>query len=385
MLAAARSQRASRSAVRVRQLRGAAVAALAVAARAAGALLPAPPRPYGPCLVVRAASWGLGSQLVQLLHALALVGERDLYLDWSESPYTCCGAGGDEPAACANNGWHALFGAPVPRPAPAVAAPPGAQSTTSWEHDIAPTGSQGNTAQYWQGEMSRARLSDTVAVDDDAGGTRFCARWGLLHVAQRLNEPAHRALTDADTCERLCAPLAAVWQLASPLKEIVAYELDAMRLFPQPLVVLHVRGGDKLEGFIRELTEAYEFAPALAALAQNASLHGGTCVVLGDDYALAQRAGREARKALSCHVHNRVEPRAAHFQPAFNAQPPALRCHRTKRVLADIELMAAAVALVGLTRSNVMRVAALLRRCRGQPGATLDWQLRDALAAACTP
>lgn len=39
------------------------------------------------CLVYRAAEWGLGSQLVHLLHAVKNVGADRLYFDFSASPY----------------------------------------------------------------------------------------------------------------------------------------------------------------------------------------------------------------------------------------------------------------------------------------------------------
>ena len=58
----------------------------------------------------------------------------------------------------------------------------------------------------------------------------------------------------------------------------------------------------------------------------------------------------------------------------FNQQPVSHRCHRTKRLIVDIEVMAHADAVMGMTLSNVAQIVGILRKSRyGDVGTFYDW------------
>jgi hypothetical protein len=155
---------------------------------------------------------------------------------------------------------------------------------------------------------------------------------------------------------------------------------------PKPLVVLQLRGGDKLG------TEAPPYidvdSPLQRLAGQKNAPINGTCVVLGDDWELSLNASQSAKHWLGCTVINRLQPGYTHFQDRFQIESPASRCFRARRLLVDIEIMAAADALVALMLSNIARIAVLLRECRA-PGvgasSVADWLGHDVLHEACIP
>lgn len=302
----------------------------------------------GDCLIARAGGWGLCSQFVHLLHAAALVPQDKLYWDFWESPYGCCPEGG-EGSAC--NRWRTLFEAGAP--------PADAPLQFRFLNEV--------TVEF---------------LDNATGANRTCLRWGALHVAH-FNRLGYSS-SDPRACATLCAPLRALWRLAPAMRVAVEYELATLRQYPPPLLVLQVRGGDKLQSEV----QPYDLRPGLEQLAARHAHEGGTCVVLGDDWALGLRAEALARELLNCStIINRLQPRYAHDQTRMSVEAAATRCWRTQRLLVDIELLAAADGAVALLQSNVGRVATLLRECR-KPGAAagmLDWQGRDSLREACIP
>jgi len=300
----------------------------------------------GDCLIARAAAWGLGSQLLNLLHVAALVPQDQLYWEFRDSPYGCCEAGSGK--AC--NKWRTIFEPGTP--------PEDAPLNFRFLNDV--------TVEF---------------LDNATGRNRTCLRWALLHVA-KFNRAGYN-LSNPHACETLCAPLRALWRLAPAMRMPVEYELRTMRHYPPPLLVLHVRGGDKLNDEVKP----YDLRPGIEQLAARHAHQGGTCVILGDDWTLGQRAEALARELLNCStLLNRLEPGYAHFQKQMNAEAAATHCWRTQRLLVDIELLAVADGGVALLQSNVARVATLLRECRerGSAAALLDWQGRDALSKACT-
>ena len=303
----------------------------------------------GDCLIARAAGWGLGSQLVHLLHAASLVPPERLYWEFWESPYGCCPEPGPEAAAC--NRWRTLFEPGAP--------PADAPLQFRFLNDV--------TVEF---------------LDNATGANKTCLRWAALHVAH-FNRAGYNG-SDPRACAALCAPLRALWRLAPAMRSAVDYELATLAHYPPPLLVLQVRGGDKLGTEV----QPYDLRPGVEKLAARHAHQGGTCVVLGDDWALGQRAEALARELLNCSaLLNRLQPRYAHDQARMNAEAAASRCWRTQRLLVDIELLAAADGGAALLQSNVARVATLLRECRkpGAAAALLDWQGRDALREACIP
>jgi hypothetical protein len=302
----------------------------------------------GECLIAQAASWGLGSQLVHLAHAMAHVPADKLYWDFGPSPYTCC-------PTCANNGWGELFAGDDPVSVP------------------------GETKEIGQYFAQRTMQF----IDPTTRRQVACKRWWTLSL-KSLTTQRYNAST---MCPRgLCPAMARLWRYSPAMQAVVEYELANLALYPQPLVVLQVRGGDK----VGHEVDAYTLHAGMAALAADAGNHNGTCVVLGDDDALGRNASALARAALGCHVHYRIHPGHAHFQNSFTSEPLAERCQRTKQLLVDIQIIAASRAFAGLIVSNVVRIGVLLRACRLGDGAafnstTVDWQMRDVLQEACLP
>ena len=170
------------------------------------------------------------------------------------------------------------------------------------------------------------------------------------------------------------------------MQPILDHELTFLMHAPKPLVVLQVRGGDKLG------TEAPSYIDVDTTLQrlskQENAPTNGTCVLLGDDWELSLNASKSAQRWLGCTVVNRLQPGYTHFQGHFQVEPPAMRCFRARRLLVDIEIMAAADALVALMLSNVARIAVLLRECRALgsgASSTTDWLGRNVLDEACFP
>ena len=285
------------------------------------------------CIVAQATWWGLGSQLVHLLHALAHRPAGAVFWDHRASPYTCCDA-------CPNNGWDTLFAGDAPEQLPA-------------------------SSFLWHG--GRAKACQAI----DVGGLASLNR-------QLYNETA--------MCpQALCAPLRSLWVLSPSARRRADAELALLAPLRKPLVALHVRGGDKVYGPNNE-TRPYTFEAGLTALAADPRNLGGTCVVVGDDDSLGRALARAAPAALGCRVHYRIKRGGAHVQQAFNRQSLARRCEASSALLTDIETLAYADAAAMLAVSNTARVATLLRACRlGGDPRVVDWQGGNALSEACYP
>ncbi|KAG2427619.1 hypothetical protein HXX76_012271 [Chlamydomonas incerta] len=156
------------------------------------------------------------------------------------------------------------------------------------------------------------------------------------------------------------------------------------------LVAVHARGGDKLAaGRWREVDDvyasAYNFSGGFAhLLATHPEAAGSTCVILGDDHALAAMLVGPAEALLRCaRVVNGVPPSPAHDQDVFNALPESSRCGRAHAFMADLALLAASDYTVGSIKSNVDLLAFLLGRCLyGRvAGSYVDAALNTTLAA----
>jgi hypothetical protein len=270
-----------------------------------------------------------------------------LYWDFGPSPYTCC-------PTCANNGWSELFEGADPVSVPGDAKDVGTYFAQHTMQFIDPT--------------TRREVQ--------------CKRWWTLSLKSMTTK---RYNATAMCPHGLCGAMARLWRYSPAQQAVIDYELANLALYPQPLVVLQVRGGDK----VGHEVDPYTLDAGIAALAADAGNHNGTCVVLGDDDALGRNASALARAALGCYVHYRIHPGHAHFQGSFSSEPLAERCQRTKQLLVDIELIAAARAFAGLIVSNVVRIGVLLRACRHGDdllyNTTFDWQERDVLQEACLP
>ena len=304
----------------------------------------------GECLVAQSATWGLGSQLITLLHAIVHVPRADLFWDFGPSPYTCC-------QSCPHNGWAGLF-------------------------DTNVTGGLKLLPDHGVVELEQYKYfaqRTMTFTDPEAAHNVTCKQWWTLSLASWVKT----RLDPKTTCTALCDAIRTMWVLAPDVRAKAAEELETLlELYPRPLVVLQVRGGDK----VGHEVDPYTLDAGIAALARNASNRNGTCIVLGDDSALGEQAANLSRAHLGCDVVNRIPPRHRHVQREFYSETPRMRCLRTRQLLVDIELMAHADAFAGLVASNVVRIATLIRHCTG-PGLSnaVDWQLRDLLQEACRP
>lgn len=295
----------------------------------------------GDCLIARAGDWGLGSQIVHLVHAVVNVGKTKLFWDFGDSPYQCCPVN----ETCSNNGWSTLFDGPVPTSLPDV-------------HNA----------------------NDTAAsfLDPRTNQQIECMRWGLLEVAD-FNHFLYNA--SAFGCHSLCESLLEIWRPSPTIGLIIDYEMGTLRVYPRPHIAIQVRGGDK----IGDEVNPYVLDKTIETMALDIRNHNGTCIILGDDFNLGQEAIRLAQKHLNCFVINRLEPGYAHDQHKFNSQTRISRCLRTKRLLVDIEMLAQADNSISLVISNVGRIATLLQYCRKGVTNMLDWEGRDVLKEACNP
>lgn len=370
--ALADAHRAAASPGGARAAKLAALSLLLLAAAAALRHVSGPRQP--PCVAVQAATWGLGSSLVHLFHGVDAFGKDNFYWNASTSPYVCPSVASHPPGP---DDWSALFAGPSPRALPRASRPatapawqvqppqraPPSQRLLPWPPP--PAGSGGATS------GGRASLPP-----------RACRDWTFEQLAAFNKLRRRRRALRFGACVRLCSAVTDVWVLSPRLRDAAERETHRLGRMARPLVALHVRGGDKIKvgnGHVipHDMGEvrAYSFQPALHAL-RSAGFVGGTCVIVGDDAVMGVEAGRAAADILNCTVVSRQEPGYAHVQRDFNSDGSDARCSRTKKLLVDTEVIASADAAAGLAQSNVMRVAALLRRCRaGRPlgPEVVDW------------
>ena len=111
-------------------------------------------------------------------------------------------------------------------------------------------------------------------------------------------------------------------------------------------------GGDKLQeqkGYATQLAALLAGGPsAFAAVRKDLgeeTLAGSLCIVVVDDVAVAERMAKVAADALGCLIMNRAVPgpeRSAHDVEALNASLLAHRSYAAQRIIADVEVLAAA-------------------------------------------
>ena len=183
----------------------------------------------------------------------------------------------------------------------------------------------------------------------------------------------------------MCEAIRSVWKPSPELQELMEYEQARLEAYPHPLIAVQLRGGDKIapngNGNYGELPPGYIYD--IEKGIERLNISGGTCVLMGDDSTLAERAVR----ALDgqCHVINRVLPHHKHDQEAFNAGTEHDRCQSTKQVLVDINIMLIANLTIGLGVSNVIRIASLLQRCFEFREDILDWGSMNVTALSLKP
>jgi len=167
--------------------------------------------------------------------------------------------------------------------------------------------------------------------------------------------------------ESMCDGVLYAWQPSQTMREKIEHDLDALE---PPVFAVQVRGGDKWTefppGYVYNLTFGIE------RLLHKGEPRGGTCVIVGDDSALAEQAATLSSAIVGCRVVNRV-PRGNHSEARFNSLSEDKRCQETRNVIADVELLATAKRSVGLSVSNVVRIASLLQQCRDHRHDIFDW------------
>lgn len=317
------------------------------------------------CYVFEAGRHGLGSNIVYLSLALAHIGTDSIYLDYSKSPYSCCNATSSSP--CFNSGWEKVFQGDIPKLLP----------------------------------KKRYKIIDKekglVEIRHDHSKEICYLRTYMNRMDLFPPRRRYGTFKDKNICEpsgRLCKILLKLWQPANNIKKFINKELDKYGLrtkdipgYSRPIIAIQLRGGDKISS---KEAPSYKFHSALSKLSQNMSSHsissGGTCILLGDDSKLAATAIPDIKRILGCKIVNRIPKNYQHFQWEFNVLSQSIRCTKTKELLSDIEIIAHADAIIGMSRSNVIKVAVNLKRCReGIQGNLFDWEGIDIYTYSCDP
>lgn len=160
------------------------------------------------------------------------------------------------------------------------------------------------------------------------------------------------------------------WNYNSDIQKIMDYELSYYDLFPKPLLVFQLRGGDK---FVKE-THPYNTTITVLKLSEDLNNYNGTCVIIGDDFSLSKLLAQDLEKYLNCYVMNRLVKDYSHFQEHFNSFSDEKKCELTRLLLVDIELSIKANTLVGLGGSNFIGLICLIRLTRGLSNSYFyDW------------
>lgn len=198
----------------------------------------------------------------------------------------------------------------------------------------------------------------------------------------------HETFKDKNICEpkgRICKAFLSLWEPVPVIQKYINKELNKLK--KSKFIVLNFRGGDKLS---THEAPRYHIENAIQLLAKNLSSHNPieyACVLIGDDWALANKAIPFIQQQLHCaSVINRIPKKYHHEQSSFNALPIEKRCQMMKELLTDIEIIAHADAVVGMSRSNVMKLGINLKRCRfSKQGNVYDWEGIDMYTYACDP
>lgn len=313
------------------------------------------------CFVISAGYWGLGSNLVHLILALSYTGSNNLYWEFSNNKYGCCKKGHH----CEKNGWNTIF-----KPIDILNLLP--------KHLI-----------HYNEIDRQVTFEDSISKE----------RKTCLHtIFNELVPPMNitHPYPD-DICDKVCETLIPFWKPTDNIQNLIDHELFELSLHPKPIIAIHLRGGDK----VRLESRQYKLTPAITQLRNTLKFSGsastnassdydsmntfGTCVILGDDSTLASRAIGILKDILPCYIVNRVRPNYSHDQDTFNNMTNDFRCHETKNLLIDVEILSNADAAIGLADSNVVRLAANLRRCQKNNNLFFDWHGRNVYDHACNP
>ncbi|BDA51058.1 hypothetical protein COCOBI_17-2780 [Coccomyxa sp. Obi] len=157
-----------------------------------------------------------------------------------------------------------------------------------------------------------------------------------------------------------------VWRLQPSFQREVVEALKVLMTYKRPTVAFHVRGGDKLEedrDFGRTTTAPVDLINTY--LDNFPGLKAKTCLLFGDDQRRVTQVEQMVKRHISCKVvHYGVRNNQAkgHDQEAFNIQPNEDKCDATKKLITDLELMAAADYFVGSGTSILPTIVGTLRQ-----------------------
>lgn len=171
------------------------------------------------CLVASAGPQGLGSNLFQLTHLLAhfnncIPENKTLFWDYSAAVYTCC-------PTCPNNGWDDIF----------------MDSAMKLHACVRPAPLK------WTEQRGNDMIQFDYIIDTERNLTKHfnCKKWNFLTV-DIYNRQAYK-WGGEDTCSRMIKSIGQLWQPTRYMQDIIYYELENLKLYPQPLIAIHVRGG----------------------------------------------------------------------------------------------------------------------------------------------
>lgn len=307
--------------------------------------LPAHNLKPGTCYIVGSGSWGLSAILYVLFEGLALLQERcptcKFKYDHTLSSYQC-------PSAV--NGLSAIL-----------------------DSDLLYDGSDEGCTRLvifdiieelrGEHERSRGALGATSRNSFEFGPP--------MGLPTELNPKRLDMIRDIH--ERSCPLLKRLWRYNQTYR---SKSIDPMReklaKLPQPVVGIHIRGGDKLfkevptiyqEGLLQGEEGPYALG-AKALLEAHPEASGGSCVVIGDDWMLGLWVAQSVRKVLGCEIYNLISSDSrGHWQEHFNRGSLESRCQETNRLFTDFELLAWSNFTIGFVHSNVDEVSYRVAKC----------------------
>jgi hypothetical protein len=307
---------------------------------------------------------GFGSNANNMLH----------HLRWNKHPATAAYDHRSSPFSCVNGTWSDVFQGPLPRPPPSMCLDYLRKLSTDDAIRRFSTHVRSNKREYGKA-LSKHGL--TFNID-----------------TERLSWPSESTKLRGlrATCLTLCPFLTNIWRPEPHLSVIVKETLQTALTYPRPVVVMQLRGGDKVFGDAKE-EEPYDVERSLSRMAAEggSALANGTCILIGDDASLRDVAISASRRFLNCLIVDRIAPSGARDSVAFRAENLATRCAETRKVVADISLMGQADAIVALFGSSTAKMGMMLSFCQrggslppawGWSGESTEAQ---ALSQACYP
>lgn len=279
------------------------------------------------CSFVNADKYGFGSNMIKLIHFLnyAEREKMEVIFNWEKSPYSCCIP--SNTTVCYNNGFNDILNL----------------------HSILP---------------NFISITSTMQINYNCSSISYKNYIMSMRTMQATGKK----------CPQIALMANKIWKLGVEISSFISNRLIEIKSLKKPLIAVHIRGGDKLT---RE-AKPYDVSQAIQLLSQDKEVLNGTCVVVGDDWNIAMKAIPILVSRLNCTIKNLIPINYSHNQEVFDTFEPNQRCTFLKALLLDIEIITHADAAIVLARSNLAKLAGLLRIGRyNELGKFLSWQFND--------